>query len=126
MSIAVRHGNAHGWNAGLRAVNGTGIGAAAAGSGPGVSGYQYRARPACVIVAAMAPPRNPGSLKRQKELARQQRQREKREERAARKDAAKDRPKAPPGEDPDAVTPESRVVEAIQNAGYAARKQYAR
>ena len=25
-----------------------------------------------------------------------------------------------------AVTPESRVVEAIQNAGYAARKQYAR
>lgn len=49
----------------------------------------------------MAPPRNPGSLKRQKELARQQRQREKREDRAARKDAAKDRPKHPPGEDPD-------------------------
>ncbi len=49
----------------------------------------------------MAPPRNPGSLKRQKELARQQRQREKREERAARKDAAKDRPKPLPGEDPD-------------------------
>ena len=49
----------------------------------------------------MAPPRNPGSLKRQKELARQQKQREKREERQARKDAAKDRPKPPPGFDPD-------------------------
>ena len=46
-------------------------------------------------------PINPGSLKRQKELARQQRQREKREERAARKEAAKDRPKPAPGEDPD-------------------------
>ena len=46
-------------------------------------------------------PRNPGSLKRQKELARQQKQREKREERALRRDASKDRPKPPPGEDPD-------------------------
>ncbi len=47
-------------------------------------------------------PRNPGSLKRQKELARQQRQREKREERAARKEAAKDRPKrGSEAEDPD-------------------------
>ena len=49
----------------------------------------------------MAPPRNPGSLKRQKELARQQRQREKREDRASRKDQAKDRPQSTPGEDPD-------------------------
>jgi hypothetical protein len=49
----------------------------------------------------MAPPRNPGSLKRQKELARQQRQREKREDRASRKDQAKDRPQTSPGEDPD-------------------------
>ena len=47
------------------------------------------------------PPRNPGSLKRQKELARQQKQREKREERNARKDAVKDRPQPPPGVDPD-------------------------
>jgi hypothetical protein len=47
------------------------------------------------------PPRNPGSLKRQKELARQQKQREKREERNLRKETAKDRPKAPPGVDPD-------------------------
>ncbi len=47
-------------------------------------------------------PRNPGSLKRQKELARQQKQREKREERAARKDAPpKDRPEVSAGEDPD-------------------------
>ncbi len=47
-------------------------------------------------------PRNPGSLKRQKELARQQRQREKREDRAQRKETAKDRPKRGPGEeDPD-------------------------
>ena len=47
-------------------------------------------------------PRNPGSLKRQKELARQQKQREKREERAARKDAPpKERPEVPTGEDPD-------------------------
>ncbi len=49
----------------------------------------------------MAPPRNPGSLKRQKELARQQRQREKKVERDERKISAKDRPKPPPGEDPD-------------------------
>jgi hypothetical protein len=49
----------------------------------------------------MAPPRNPGSLKRQKELARQQRQREKKSEREERKNTAKDRPKAPGGEDPD-------------------------
>ena len=49
----------------------------------------------------MAPPRNPGSLKRQKELARQQRQREKKSEREERKNQAKDRPKAPGGEDPD-------------------------
>ena len=46
-------------------------------------------------------PRNPGSLKRQKELARQQKQREKREERAARKEAPKDRPEVSAGEDPD-------------------------
>ena len=46
-------------------------------------------------------PRNPGSLKRQKELARQQKQREKREERAARKEAPKDRPEVTSGEDPD-------------------------
>jgi len=57
-------------------------------------------RPA-LLSAPMAPPRNPGSLKRQKELARQQRQREKREDRAARKDMAKDRPKPGAGEDPD-------------------------
>ncbi len=44
---------------------------------------------------------NPGSLKRQKELARQQRQREKREDRLARKEAGKEKPKPPPGEDPD-------------------------
>lgn len=47
------------------------------------------------------PPRNPGSLKRQKELARQQRQREKKVEREERRAAAKDRPKPAPGEDPD-------------------------
>jgi hypothetical protein len=47
------------------------------------------------------PPRNPGSLKRQKELARQQRQQEKRTEREERRNAAKDRPKPPPGVDPD-------------------------
>ena len=46
-------------------------------------------------------PRNPGSLKRQKELARQQKQREKREERAARKEAPTNRPEVPAGEDPD-------------------------
>ncbi|HEX7489515.1 MAG TPA: hypothetical protein VF400_08180 [Anaeromyxobacteraceae bacterium] len=47
-------------------------------------------------------PRNPGSLKRQKELARQQKQREKREERAARKEAPpKERPEVSAGEDPD-------------------------
>jgi len=46
-------------------------------------------------------PRNPGSLKRQKELARQQKQREKKAERDARKEAARDRPKAPDGVDPD-------------------------
>ncbi len=46
-------------------------------------------------------PRNPGSLKRQKELARQQRQREKKAEREERRNAAKSRPKPPPGEDPD-------------------------
>jgi hypothetical protein len=46
-------------------------------------------------------PRNPGSLKRQKELARQQKQREKQAEREARKEAAKDRPKPPEGVDPD-------------------------
>jgi hypothetical protein len=41
-------------------------------------------------------------LKRQKELARQQKQREKREERAARKEAPpKDRPEVSAGEDPD-------------------------
>jgi hypothetical protein len=44
---------------------------------------------------------NPGSLKRQKELARQQRQREKREDRLARKEAGKEKPKPLPGEDPD-------------------------
>jgi hypothetical protein len=46
-------------------------------------------------------PINPGSLKRQKELARQQRQREKREDRVARKEAGKDKPALPAGEDPD-------------------------
>ncbi len=46
-------------------------------------------------------PRNPGSLKRQKELARQQRQREKKVERDERKTAAKDRPKSEGSEDPD-------------------------
>jgi len=46
-------------------------------------------------------PRNPGSLKRQKELARQQKQREKKAERDARKEAARDRPKPPDGVDPD-------------------------
>lgn len=46
-------------------------------------------------------PRNPGSLKRQKELQRQQRQRDKRAEREERKVEAKNRPKPPPGEDPD-------------------------
>ena len=61
---------------------------------------KYRAGRLSVILVAVAP-RNPGSLKRQKELARQQRQREKREERAARKEAAKDRPKPAEGEDPD-------------------------
>ena len=47
------------------------------------------------------PPRNPGSLKRQKELARQQRQREKKAEREERKIASKSRPKPSGGEDPD-------------------------
>ena len=47
------------------------------------------------------PPRNPGSLKRQKELARQQRQRDKKAEREERKAASKSRPKPLPGEDPD-------------------------
>jgi hypothetical protein len=46
-------------------------------------------------------PRNPGSLKRQKELARQQRQRDKKAQREERRNAAKDRPKPVPGEDPD-------------------------
>ena len=60
----------------------------------------YRSGRFSVIVRSM-PPKNPGALKRQKEIARQARQREKREERAARKEASKDRPKPPPGEDPD-------------------------
>ena len=47
------------------------------------------------------PPRNPGSLKRQKELARQQRQRDKKAERETRKNAAKDKPRGAGGEDPD-------------------------
>jgi hypothetical protein len=46
-------------------------------------------------------PINPGSLKRQKELARQQRQREKREDRVQRKEQNKNKPKAEGGEDPD-------------------------
>jgi hypothetical protein len=45
--------------------------------------------------------RNPGALKRQKELARQQRQREKQEEREQRKKDKADRPDSPAGEDPD-------------------------
>jgi hypothetical protein len=47
------------------------------------------------------PPRNPGSLKRQKGLARQQKQRDKKAERDARREASKDRPKPPEGVDPD-------------------------
>ena len=47
------------------------------------------------------PPRNPGSLKRQKELARQQKQREKKAEREERKVAAKTRVRDATGVDPD-------------------------
>jgi len=46
-------------------------------------------------------PRNPGALKRQKELLRQQRQREKQEEREQRKKEKAERPPLAPGEDPD-------------------------
>jgi len=44
---------------------------------------------------------NPGALKRQKELARQQRQREKQEEREQRKKEKANRPTTSSGEDPD-------------------------
>jgi hypothetical protein len=46
-------------------------------------------------------PQNPGALKRQKELLRQQRQREKAEEREKRKREKSERPAPAPGEDPD-------------------------
>jgi hypothetical protein len=45
--------------------------------------------------------RNPGALKRQKELARLQKQAEKRAEREERRKARKDRPDSAGGEDPD-------------------------
>ena len=46
-------------------------------------------------------PRNPGALKRQKELARLEKQREKAAEREQRRKEKKDRPPGDPGIDPD-------------------------
>jgi hypothetical protein len=46
-------------------------------------------------------PRNPGALKRQKELARLEKQREKAAEREQRRKEKKERPPGEPGVDPD-------------------------